>query len=236
MKIKAADFFTSEDKELIKRAIEKAESNTSGEIAIMVVDQSDSYREAAALGGVIVSGLLSLVLEIMIVILMNPNQLWDNGSWWSPVQLISAVKDALVIWYYIPLVFLLYFPCRYLLMKLPGFRIRFMSRRGIEEIVSERAIRAFYEKGLYKTRDETGILIFISLLERTVWILGDRGINSKISAEFWRERAHELTKGIREKSHTRAVTEVITRCGEELAKFFPRKPDDTNELTDEVLL
>ena len=111
-----------------------------------------------------------------------------------------------------------------------------MSRRGLEEMVSERAVRAFYEKGLYRTRDETGILIFISLLERMVWILGDRGINSKISADFWHERAQELTKGIREKNHTRAVGEVIARCGVELAKFFPRKPDDTDELTDEVLL
>ena len=61
-------------------------------------------------------------------------------------------------------------------------------------------------------------------------------MNSKISAEFWHERAQELTHGIREKNHTRAVEAVIARCGVELAKFFPRKPDDTDELTDEVLL
>ncbi len=236
MKTKAVDYFSPEDKGLIKNAIEKAEAITSGEIAIMVVDRSDSYREAAALGAVILSGLFSLILEIILVILFNPNHWWTNGGGWLPARLISSVRDSLLVWHYIPLVFILYFPIRYLLMKLPELRIRFMSRRRIDEVVRERAERAFYEKGLYKTRDETGIIIFISLLERTVWILGDRGINSKISAEFWRERAQELTKGIKEKNHGQAAAGIINRCGEELARFFPRKPDDTNELSDEVLL
>jgi putative membrane protein len=118
---------------------------------------------------------------------------------------------------------------------LPGFRVRFLSRRRLEETVKERALRVFYERGLYRTRDATGILIFISLLERIVWIMGDRGINEKIPAQFWNERAQDLTRGIKVMEHGRAVQDTIRRCGDELAKFFPRRPDDVNELPDEVI-
>ena len=78
-------------------------------------------------------------------------------------------------------------------------KIPFLSGKRIEETVRERAVMAFYEKQLYKTRDETGILIFISLLEHRVWILGDRGINAKIAPDFWEKIASELSSGIKEK-------------------------------------
>jgi putative membrane protein len=235
MKISAADFFSPEDKEQIKAAIEKAEASSSGEIAVMVVDQSDSYREGASLGGAILSGIVSLLLGIIIATAIYSRQIWSDGSIWSLAHVVSEVKDHLTVWYYIPLVCLLYFPCRYLLMGLPGFRVRFLSRRRLEETVKERALRVFYERGLYRTRDATGILIFISLLERIVWIMGDRGINEKIPAQFWNERAQDLTRGIKVMEHGRAVQDTIRRCGDELAKFFPRRPDDVNELPDEVI-
>ncbi len=236
MRKKGADFFTSQEKELIKQAVEKAESSTSGEIAVMVVDESDSYREAAVLGSFVSSGLLALLAEILYTVSVYYNQVWTHSTAWSFAQIFFEIKNHITVWMYIPILFVLYFPCAYFMKKLPGLKILFMSGRRIEEIVSERALRAFYEKGLYRTRDETGILIFISLLERRVWILGDRGINTRIPAGFWKDRSEELTGGIRKKSHGKAVVEIISQCGAELARHFPRKPDDTNELSDNVII
>ena len=96
-------------------------------------------------------------------------------------------------------------------------------------------MRAFYEKGLYRTRHETGILVFISIFERKVWILGDRGINARIPAESWQQLVQSLTAGIREGHACEALCSVIARCGEELARHFPRESDDRNELQDEIL-
>ncbi|MBN1533849.1 MAG: hypothetical protein JXA20_14355 [Spirochaetes bacterium] len=233
MKRNADNFFSNEEKDLITKAVQKAEGSTSGEIVVMVTDDSDSYREGATLGGAVLSGIVSLAALMAASVFVASGRDWTHGG---IAHLFREASVLMTVWYYIPLVCLLYFPCRWLLMRVPRLRLAFISRRRMEEAVQERTLRAFYEKGLYRTRDETGILLFISLLERRVWILGDRGINEKIPAGFWDERAGELTAGIRAGRRGKAVCDVIGRCAGELARHFPRKPDDTNELPDEVMV
>jgi putative membrane protein len=236
MKIKASDFFSPEEKEKISESIRKAESETSGEIAIMVLDSSDSYSEAETFGAFVLSGLFSLKLELIISYLIGSESGWGHGGSGFPYGFLTDAAKSASIWTYIPMVFIFYFAFKFLLSKFPEIKILFMSGRRIEETVRERAVMAFYEKGLYKTRDETGILIFISLLEHKVWILGDRGINAKIAPDFWEKIAMELSAGIGKKEYGKAACQAITKCGEELSRYFPIKKDDTNELTNEVIL
>jgi putative membrane protein len=206
---KADTFFTVDEQLRISSAVHAAEQNTSGEIATMVVTASDSYREAGMLGSFFFAGLLALVM--------------------------SVLSHHVTIWTYIPLLLLLYFPCYLLLARAPRLKLMFIGRGRLVEAVSERAIRAFYEKGLHRTKDETGILIFISLLEHKVWILGDRGINARIPTESWRAFAGQLAAGLRSGRACEALCVTIGDCGAELARHFPRQAGDTNELTDEIL-
>ena len=208
-RVKARDFFTAADREKIRIAVENAESGTSGEIATMVVDHSDSYHEAEILGSVLVSGFVAVI--------------------------VCIVFNHVTIWSYIPFVFLAFYPIRYLFRRSPRLKLPFVSRRRLVHAVRDRAVRAFFEKGLHRTRDESGILIFISLLERKVWILGDRAINVRIPPHDWHTLARELSAGIRDGRACEALCTVIARCGELLAGHFPRRPDDVNELPDDVL-
>lgn len=235
MKTKAENFFTGAEQEAITKAIENAEKKTSGEIAIMVVDESDSYREAAILGSVICAALGALALEIIAAAVYYAMSQWSYSSNWLTANGMRDVIDYVSLWTYIPLVFVLYFPLHYLLRAAKRFKLFFVGKARVEEAVRERAIRAFYEKGLYKTRDETGVLIFISLLEHRVWMLGDRGINAHIAPDVWSTMALELTRGIKSHNPGTSVCTVISRCGEELPRHFPIKKDDTNELPDTVL-
>jgi putative membrane protein len=202
---KAEEFFSAEEQEQIRKAIEDVEAHTSGEVATMVVDRSDSYREAETLGAVLIAGLLALIVAV-------------------PFHHIT-------IWSYVPMVFVLYLPAWLLFRHIPRLCLPFVGGKRIEEAVRERAFRAFFEKGLHRTRDETGILIFISLLEHKVWILGDRGINEKIDPESWQALAQQVAEGIKANRNSEALTRVIAQCGEELRKHFPRNPDDIDELT-----
>lgn len=205
----ANDFFNDDEKERIRTLVEEAEHHTSGEIATMVVDESDSYREAEILGAVLLSSLSALIVTIVI--------------------------HHITIWTYIPLVFLLYFPALTIMRRFPRLKLAFTGRRRLEQAVRERAIRAFFEKGLYRTREATGILIFISLLERKVWILGDSGINARIAADSWRQYAEELADGIRAGRGCEALCSVIAKCRDLLAGHFPITADDVNELPDELI-
>lgn len=206
---KARDFFSAEEQERIREAVAAAERATSGEIATMVVDASDSYREAETLGAVLLAGLFAVIAAVSI--------------------------HHVTIWTYIPFVCLLFLPASFLFRRFPRLKLPFVGPRRLAEAVRERAVRAFYEKGLYRTREETGILIFISLLEHKVWILGDRGINARIPPDLWQSLAGELAAGLREGRGGEALCSVIAQCGAELARHFPRRSDDENELTDEVL-
>jgi putative membrane protein len=205
----ANDFFTPAEKDAIRAAVADAEQHSSGEIATMVVWESDRYREAEAVGALLLSGLVAVV--------------------------VAVALHHVTIWTYVPVVFVLFFPALFLFRRFPRLKLPFAGAGRQAEAVSERALVAFYQQGLYRTREETGILIFISLLERKVWILGDRGINEKIPPGYWKSLADELARGIRSGAAAETLCHVVSACGAELARDFPRRADDRNELPDEIL-
>jgi putative membrane protein len=107
--------------------------------------------------------------------------------------------------------------------------------RRKEHAVMQRAVRAFYEKGLYKTKRNTGVLFFLSLLERKVWVLADKGIYEKIDQETLNRFARTVSQGIKEGRACDALCNAIEEAGKLLSRHFPITPDDTNELSDEVM-
>lgn len=207
---KGVDFFSPAEKEQIRKAVATAEALSSGEIATVVVPESDRYREAEQMGALLVAGLVGLP--------------------------VCVALHHVTVWTYIPLVCLLFFPVLALFRWFPRLKLSFVGRRRQAEAVRERAVQVFFEQGLHRTREETGVLIFISRLERKVWILGDRGINEKIHPESWQSLAGELARGLREGRAAEALCSVIAGCGNELARHFPRRDDDRNELRDEVII
>ena len=207
--LKAESFFTEAEKARIKETTQHVESRTIGEVAVMVVDTSDQYIEAEIIGGVLIGSLLSLSLTL----------LYFHSS----------------IWVYIPLSFLLFFPSCLVFNKLPVLKTAFIGINRKEHAVRERAVRAFYEKGLYRTKKNTGVLIFLSLLERRVWILADRGIYEKITQKTLNGFAKTISQGIRDGRTCDVLCEVMREIGEPLARNFPITPDDVDELPDEVI-
>jgi len=208
-KVKAEKFFKSEELERITKTIHEVESHTIGEVAVMVVDSSDYYIEAEILGGIFLASLLSLVM--------------------TTLNFHSSV------WAYISLSFILFFPSKYLFEKIPVLKTAFMGVKRKETAVMQRAVRAFYEKGLYKTKKNTGVLFFMSLLERKVWVLADKGIYEKIEQETLNRYSKMVSQGIKDGRACDALCEAIRESGELLARYFPITHDDTDELSDEVM-
>ena len=206
---KSEIFFTEEEKERLKAITKEVESRTIGEIVIMGVDRSDHYLEAEVLGGVLLASLLSLVLTL----------LFFHSSVWS----------------YVPLSFLFFFPCRLFFKRVEPLKKLFIGIRRKEEAVRLRAEKAFFEKGLYKTKKNTGVLFFLSLLERKIWVLADKGIYEKMDQETLNRFADEVSRGIRESRACEALIHAIQEVGVLLSHHFPITADDTNELPDGVM-
>jgi putative membrane protein len=211
MRVSKADkFFTAEEKERLKATVHEVESKTIGEIVVMVVDHSDHYIEAEVLGGILLGSLLSLIATL----------LYFHSSIWS----------------YVPLSFLFFFPCRFLFQRVDILKRLFIGIRKKEEAVRLRAERAFFEKGLYKTKKNTGVLFFLSLLERKVWVLADIGIYEKMNQETLNRFANEVSRGIKENQACEALSKAIQEIEVLLSQHFPITPDDTDELPDDVMI
>jgi uncharacterized membrane protein len=100
--------------------------------------------------------------------------------------------------------------------------------------LTELASMEFMHLGMEKTRDRTGVLLFILLSERQFQILADKGINAKVEQKIWDEIAGQMANKFKNGEYLSGVLTAVKSIGEVLAKWFPRKADDTNELTDEV--
>jgi putative membrane protein len=208
--MKAEKFFTAGEKAEIAAAIKEVEKNTAGEIAVMVVDESDSYPEGNILAGIIIGGLLSLVITD----LFFEDSLTVFAIFFAGLSLATGwISD-----------------------HVPALKRIFISKNRSDEMVREQAVQSFYEKGMHKTRDATGVFFFISLFEHKVWILADTGIYSRISQQELQVYATDMAQGIRQGGAAAILCREIAKLGEVLAEHFPARQDDENELSNGVIV
>ena len=206
----AEKFLTENERQAVTAAVRQAEKRTSGEIVPMVVSASHHYPLAAAAGAT----MLSLPLALLLTSALG-SALW-LGS-----------RD---MYLFLAFFALLYFPMRAAVNRSVMLKRLFLGRNQIEEEVEEAAITSFFSEGLYRTREENGILIFVSVLEQRVWVLGDRGINEKIEPTAWQDIVRDLTAGIKAGRQGDALCQAVTRVGEILSTHFPQRNDDRDEL------
>lgn len=206
---KANHFFTEDEEKRITETIKRVEGKTIGEVAVMVVDSSDQYPEAEILASIFISSLVSLIL--------------------------STAFFHHDLWIFISFCIILFFISMFFVKKNPILKSFFIDPKRAEYCVYERAVKGFYEKRLYKTRMHTGVLIFISLLEKKVWILADEGIYKKIKQETLNEYVKKIAEGIKNNAACEALCYSIEGIGKILSEHFPYQLGDLNELTDKVI-
>lgn len=207
--LKADRFFSEEERNRIIETTKVVESRTIGEVAVMVVDSSAQYSEAEVTGGFLLGSLCSFVLTIS----------YFHAS----------------LWIYIPMSFVFFFPSLFVFKIFPFLKTAFIGPKGMETAVRLRAERAFFEKGLYRTKQNTAVLFFLSLLERRVWVLADKGIYEKIDQEILNRLALTVSQGIKDGRGCDALCLAVKEAGALLAKHFPVTHDDINELPDKII-
>jgi putative membrane protein len=105
----------------------------------------------------------------------------------------------------------------------------------LDETVHRRALQSFVEEEVFATRDRTGILLFVSLQEHRIEVLGDTGINERVEPDDWAEIVARIRKGIRNNNLTEGLVEAIGMCGRLLErKGVGIRRDDENELSNTV--
>jgi putative membrane protein len=206
--------FSEQDLKAVRAAVAAAEGTTAGEIVPYVVDASDAYEgalwKAAALGAM-GAALLAAVGHAIA-------GLWGGGALW--IGLPAAAGGALGF---------------VLAAFVPPVKRGLVPRDVLERRVRRRAAVAFVEEEIFATDDRTGILLFLSLFERRVVVLGDAGINAKVGEEEWEGISRAIASGIRGGRPGEALVQGIGACGELLTRRGVEiRPDDRNELRDDL--
>ena len=111
--------------------------------------------------------------------------------------------------------------------------IRCARERGLS--THKQALAEFYGHGLDKTKDQTGVLIFVLLENREIEVLGDKGINNEVPNGYWNGVVEMIRSGFKAGKGSEGICRAVAEVGRLLQEKFPRKPDDKNELPNEVI-
>jgi uncharacterized membrane protein len=98
-----------------------------------------------------------------------------------------------------------------------------------------RAQHVFRRLGRHRTAERHGVLIYVAVEERHLAVVGDEGIHARVGDLHWNEVRDLMIEILRENGPPRrALERAIETLGRSLAEHFPRRPDDRNELSDDV--
>jgi putative membrane protein len=203
-------FIPEADRQKIETCVRESESRTQGEIVVMVVPASYDYPMANLLGAIAFSLPVSVALTRALggLFWAGPSSLWVFLAVLIPLFLVfhEAVKRIHIL------------------------KRCFIRGKEMEEEVREAAQIQFFRKGLYRTREETGVLIYISVFERSVWVLGDRGINAAIPTAHWNGVVATIVQAIRNGRPAEGICQAVNEVGGILQEKFPIRRGDQNEL------
>jgi putative membrane protein len=215
MKNQVKQFLSDDQRARVNAAVGKAEKLTAGEIVVMFISASYHYPMANVIGATTFAIPLALIFTPVI-----GGWLWiGNQNMWLFLGLFTVI-------------FILFHE---IIKRTLWLKRYFISRKEIDAEVKEAAVTHFFNHGLYRTRDKTGVLVLISVFERRVWVLADQGINAKVPEGHWESIVKMITDGIKQKRATDAICAAVEKIGDLLKVHFPIKPDDIDELENVII-
>jgi putative membrane protein len=194
----------------VRSEIASQERLTKGEIAVVVLEESDAHPQACWLAAV------ACVLAAAALL----------------TGLIPSARAAVILPVLIAGGAIGYGLAR----VLPDFRRNFVAGRRAMEMAEEQALQEFAGLGMHRTEGRTGLLILVSLFEQAVIVLADDGIHGKAGEEPWIEANRLILAGVREGSLPKGLVAGVQSVGAVLARHFPRAGGDVNELPDHLIV
>lgn len=100
--------------------------------------------------------------------------------------------------------------------------------------VLDQAAYIFGKLEMHKTKLRNGVLFYLAIEDHKFAILGDAGINEKVSDDFWDKTKEIVLSKFKDGMITEGLTNGILMAGEQLKKYFPYQEDDKNELSNDI--
>ncbi len=204
--------FSQDDRQRISAAVREAESGTSGEVVVVITAASDEHAPAR----------WRAALALASLVMLADLGYRHYASFWLPWNADAAWLAAIVAG-----------TIGFLAASWPPLRRALAGRGRMRRVVRRAAEAAFTGERVFETRDRTGILVFLSLLERQVVVLPDAGIAARAPGAAWSGVVREVVLGMKAGRPADALVAAVRSCGDTLrAAGFAARPEDENEISD----
>ena len=191
--------------ETLAGCIKEIECNTDAELVVVVRGRSASYAHADYLFG------FTIAFVVLLVILFVP---FPFPEYFVPIDVALAFAvGAIISW------------------RSNTVRRLFSTEKFRNKSVRTAAAAMFYEAGIANTNAEMGVLIYLSLMERRLELIADRGILKKVPAHDWNHQLFELHQTGKNPEPNKFQT-AIEEFGKVLAAHVPATGENPNELPD----
>lgn len=98
----------------------------------------------------------------------------------------------------------------------------------------DRAAYLFKQLNMHKTKARNGVLLYMSIQNKSFAVIGDAGIHHFVKDAFWNTCRDEVVTAFRKGNFCDGIIDCIKKVGVELQQYFPYQADDKNELPDEL--
>jgi putative membrane protein len=197
-----------QDRARIAAAIRSAEARTTGEIVCVLAQTSTDVTALSIFSAAVVA----LVLPWILV-----------ASTALPVDEILLLQ------------FVVFFGLASLLL-LPAVRVRLLPRKARRAAAHRAAMDQFVQRAIARTKDSSGILIFVSLAERYARIIADEGIAARVPQSQWQGAIDALLTHMKNDRIADGFISAVGACGDVLATHFPASGKNPDELPDRIYL
>jgi putative membrane protein len=221
--LKASEMINAEQRAQVESAVAAAELMTCCEIVPVVATASDPYHRAADL-----AGLWLAIVAAVAAFLLLPGD-YERGTWGGFPLWIQAAALALVML------------AGFIIGAVSADRFQnlrrlFTARSYMQTVVRRRARELFFDRRIHHTAAESGLLIFVSLHERTAVILGDRNVLKSLGENFIEDLCRRLTASLQTQDIASALCDTIQHAATSLRNALPRSASSVQELPDTLVL
>jgi len=191
--------------ETLGECVKEIETSTDAELVIVVRARSGHYAHVDYLFGAL------LAFAVILFLLFSP---FTFHQYWVPIDVVvTFILGAFV-------------------SSRSNFLRRLLSRKKFRSAAVRTAAAAmFYEAGIANTNAEMGVLIYLSLLERQLELIADRGILKCVPAQEWNYELFQLHEAGK-KPKPAGFLAAIRSFGKLLATHLPPTGENPNELPD----
>jgi putative membrane protein len=204
----ARPFLSADAKRALSEAVHAVESACGAELMIAVRKRSGSYLDGA-LAGAIGGGLAVLAFLLFSPWSFRLEYFLIDPAIFGLLSGVAASRSTVLL--------------------------RLLTSRHSRHLrVAMAARAAFVDKHVHRTSRRTGILLYISLLEREAELVADVGLDAAVATPAWQGAVAGIQEAVGRGEDGVAVAEKVRALAPILASTCARVADQVNELEDEV--